>query len=249
MDYNKLTLEEIKNGYRSDKEINAFVCNYCGKAFQEGQVFSIDGNFYVPELAAAKHIEAEHEGNVKQLLFSDTKYNTLTDNQKELLWLFYLNAADGEIAKRLGITASTVRRQKFTFREKAKQAKLYLAVFERVFEDKPKNEESIIPIHNNAAYYDDRYVITEKEKSHILETAFESFDPLILRVFSAKEKKKVVILSKITEQFQTGRTYTEKEVNQVLKPIFDDYALIRRYLIMYGFMDRAKDGSSYWVND
>lgn len=152
MDYGRLTLDEIKKGYRFDKETNAYVCNYCDKAFQEGQVFCINGNFYAPEYSAAKHIEVEHGGNVEQLLHSDTKYNTLTDNQKELLLLFYSDMSDSEIAKKLGVSHSTVRRQKFTFREKAKQAKLYLAVFEHVFEDKPKNKEAIIPIHNHTIW-------------------------------------------------------------------------------------------------
>lgn len=247
MDYGRLTLDEIKKGYRFNKDANSYICNYCDKAFPKGQVFSINGNFYVSEHAAIKHIEVEHGGNVKQLIISDTKYNTLTDNQKELLSLFYSGMSDSEIAKKLGVSHSTVRHQKFTFREKAKQAKLYLAIFERVFEDRPADEEAIIPIHNHAIYYDDRYVITEQEKTHILETSFESFKPLKLKIFSPKEKKKVVILAKIAEQFELGKKYTEKEINQIIKPIYDDYVLIRRYLIMYGFMERTKDGASYWL--
>lgn len=247
MDYGKLTIDEIKKGYRLDKEASAYVCNYCNKKFQEGQVYSIGENFYVPEHAAADHIETEHGGNMNQLLYSDSKYNTLTDNQKELLSLFYADMSDSEIAKKLGLSASTIRHQKFTFREKAKQYKLFLAMFEHVFEDKPKNEESIIPIHNHATYYDDRYVITEEERTRILKTSFESLEPLRLKVFSSKEKKKVVIMTKIIEQFQLGKKYTEKEVNEILKPIYDDYALIRRFLIMYGFIERADDGSLYWL--
>ena len=42
------------------------------------------------------------------------------------------------------------------------------------------------------------------------------------------EKKKVVILAKIAEQFEKGKQYSEKEVNQTLKPIFEDYITIRR---------------------
>lgn len=247
MDYGRLTLSEIKKGYRFDKETDAFICNYCEKAFQMGQVFSMGGNFYVPEHAAVKHIEVEHGGNFTHLINSDTKYNTLTDNQKELLSLFYFGMSDSEIAKKLGVSASTIRHQKFTFREKAKQSKLYLAVFENVFEDRTTNEEAIVAIHDHAIYYDDRYVITEQEKAHVLATFFESMKPLKLKVFSPKEKNKVVILAKIAEQFALGRNYTEKEVNQILKPVYDDYITIRRYLIMYGFMDRTKDGSSYWL--
>lgn len=247
MDYGRLSLDEIKKGYRFDKETDAYICNYCEKTFQVGQVFSIDGNLYVPEHAAAKHIEAEHGGNFKQLVNSNTKYNTLTSNQRELLSLFFSGMKDGEIAKKLGVSTSTIRHQKFTFREKAKQAKLYLAVFENVFDDRPANGEEIVPIHNHAIYCDGRYVITQQEKTHVLETFFESMNPLKLKNFSSKEKNKIVILTRIAEQFKPGRSYTEKEVNQILKPIYDDYAAIRRFLITYGFMERMKDGSSYWL--
>ncbi len=245
MDYDKLTLTDLKSGYRFDATKSAYICNYCEKAFHSGQVFPMNNNHYLPEHATQKHIETEHSGNLSQLLNSDTKYNTLTDNQKELLTLFNSGMPDGDIAKKLGVSASTIRHQKFTFREKAKQAKLYLAIFENVFDDKPANEEAIVTIHNQAMYYDDRYVITEQEKSHVLENFFESTNPLKLKIFSAKEKNKVVILSKIAEQFEQGRQYSEKEVNTILKSIYDDSTTIRRYLIMYGFMDRANDGSSY----
>ncbi|MDR1663994.1 MAG: DUF2087 domain-containing protein [Clostridiales bacterium] len=246
MDYATLTLAELKKGY-SKKERNALVCNYCGKAFHEGQIYPAGGNLYDSERAVERHIEAEHGGNVSRLLDADTKYNTLTDIQKKLLTLFNAGLSDGEIAKQTGISASTVRHQKFTFREKAKQAKLYLAIFERVFENKTKSGDDIVPIHNGATFIDDRYVTTEQEREHILENAFESLDPPVLKVFSSKEKKKVVILAKIAGQFERGKKYSEKEVNETLKPIYDDYVMIRRFLIIYGFMERSADGSEYWL--
>ncbi len=247
MDYGKLTLEDIKHGYRFHEKVNAYQCNYCEKAFEVGQVFSIDGNFYDAEHAAAKHIEFEHRGGFQQLLHSDTKYNMLTDNQKKLLTLFYSGLSDTEIAKKLDVSASTVRHQKFTFREKAKQAKLYLAIYDHVFENKALSNDAIISIHNNAIYCDDRYIITEKEREHILKTSFTSLNPLKLKAFSPKEKKKVVILTKIAEHFQRGKEYSEKEVNQILTAIYEDHVTLRRYLIMYGFMERTKDGSKYWL--
>ena len=30
MDYGKMTLDEIKNGYKYEKEQDAYVCNHCG---------------------------------------------------------------------------------------------------------------------------------------------------------------------------------------------------------------------------
>ena len=247
MDYGKLTLEELKKGYRFDKEGDAYICNYCGQRFEVGQMFPIDGNFYVAEHAVAKHIKAVHGGNLLQLLSSKTKYNNLTQTQKELLQLFSSGLPDREIAKRQAVTEATIRRQRFTFREKAKQAKFYLALYEQVFGENAPAQDDMIPIHNNAVNVDDRYLITEQERQHILETAFSSLSPLVLKVFSPKEKRKVVILAKIAEQFEQGRRYSEPEVNGVLKPIFEDYTTIRRYLIVYGFMKRTKDGSGYWL--
>lgn len=249
MDYGKLTLEELKKGYSHDKSQNAYICNYCGQVFLEGQIFPIGNSFYVAEHAVSNHIKTEHNGSVSQLLYSDTKYNTLTPNQKELLSLFHAGTSDKEMAKRLNVTEATIRRQRFTFREKAKQAKFYLAVYEQIFEDKENQEAQIIPIHNNAVYVDDRYLTTEQEKQQIIDSFFSSLDPLVLKTFSSKEKKKVVILGKIAEQFEYGKQYHEKEVNQILKPIYEDYMTLRRYLIMYGFMERTKDGSTYWLTD
>ncbi|MCL1854475.1 MAG: DUF2087 domain-containing protein [Clostridia bacterium] len=245
MDYGKLTIEEIRKGYH--KESSAYVCDHCGQAFPEGQVFALDGCFYMAEQAAARHMEERHGGSARFLLRSPVKYNNLTDNQRELLAHFEAGLSDGEIAKKLGISPSTVRHQKFIFREKAKQAKHYLAVFGHVFEGAPENGESLVPIHNHATCCDDRYVITRQERDRILKTAFESLSPPLLRHFPAREKKKVAVLSVIAEQFAPGQKYSEKEVNQTLKPIYEDYVLIRRTLIDYGFMDRAKDGSTYWL--
>ena len=105
-----------------------------------------------------------------------------------LLSLFAMGVSDKEMAKKLGVTEATIRRQRFTFREKAKRAKLYLAIYEQVFEAKPTTDNTIIPIHNSAIYVDDRYLITEREKQHILETSFCSLEPLVLKTFLPKEK-------------------------------------------------------------
>lgn len=193
-----------------------------------------------------KHISRIHSGNFIQLLCSESKYNTLTQNQRDLLAMFYSKMSDKDMAKKLNVTEATIRRQRFTFREKAKQAKVYLAMYELAFEDEPAAEQ-MIPIHNNAIYVDDRYLITEDEKQHIIKTFFSTTNPLVLKSFSSKEKKKVVILGKIAEQFEYGEKYSEQEVNDILRPIYEDYMTIRRYLIMYGFMERTKDGRQYWL--
>jgi len=140
-----------------------------------------------------------------------------------------------------------VRRQRFNFREKAKQAKHYLATYELVFAAQGK--EPLMPIHNEAVFLDDRYVITETERERILKNALLTREPLVLKHFPPKEKKKLVILTLIAAQFEKGKHYSESEVNAILKPIYDDFVTIRRYLIAYGFMARTRSGSEYWLTD
>lgn len=249
MNYNTLTLDDLKKGYRYDSRQESYVCNYCEKEFQVGQIFPIDGSFYEAERAVSKHLDGSHGGNFTQLLHLDSRYNTLTKNQKDLLSYFQSGLSDKEIAKTLGIAEATIRRQRFTFREKAKQARLYLAIYDEVFENASPIDNDILPVHDNAPRIDDRFLIREKERQYVLNTNFSSLTPLVLKTFSRKEKKKVIILREIAQQFQSGRDYTEKEVNGVLKAIYEDYVTIRRYLVEYGFLKRTRDGSKYWKTE
>lgn len=247
VDIDKLNIEEIKNGYRFDINTNSYICNTCGKKFEVGEIFCIDDRFFEASRAIKIHQSMEHEDYLERLLYSESKYNTLTDNQKELLLLIYSDVPDKEIAKKLNISPSTVRHHKFMFREKAKQAKMYLAIYEKVIEKKSWADENIVSIHDHATMVDERYVITEKEKEQILSNVFESLSPLKLKIFSKKEKNKIVILTKIAEQLEKGKIYTEKELNEILQSIYDDYAVIRRYLVDYGFLERTKDCKEYWL--
>lgn len=56
--------------------------------------------------------------------------------------------------------------------------------------------------------------------------------------------KRRLVLEKIALTFEPGRRYAERDVNFVIQLVYADYAVIRRYLVEEGFMDRA-DGS-YW---
>lgn len=247
VEVDKLSIEELKKGYKFDIVTNSYICNTCRKVFEVGEVFSFEGRFFEASRAIKIHLSMEHEDYFRQFLYTESKYNTLTDNQKELLFLMYSDTSDKEIAKILDISPSTVRHQRFMFREKAKQAKMYLAIYEQMMEKKSSMDEMIVPVHKNATMVDDRYVITEKEKEKILENVFESLTPLKLKIFSKKEKKKIIILTKIAEQLEQGRRYTEKELNQILKEIYDDFVVIRRYLVDYGFMERTNDCKEYWL--
>ena len=159
MDFGKLTVKELKQGYRRDETGGAFTCNICGECFADGQVYPVDGKYFTPEHAAKHHVADAHGGSAAVLIHAETKYNSLTENQKDLLMRFAAGETDREIARELQISEATVRRQRFNFREKAKQAKHYLAVYEQVFETGGK--DTLMPIHDKAVFLDDRYVITE----------------------------------------------------------------------------------------
>jgi len=60
----------------------------------------------------------------------------------------------------------------------------------------------------------------------------------------AQLKKREIVLEKIAEEFEPDRTYTEREVNQILVDFHDDVATLRRGLIEHRLMQR--DGGVYW---
>lgn len=96
----------------------------------------------------------------------------------------------------------------------------------------------------------DDFSVTPEEEEKILKNCFSSLDPLKLKVFSSKSKKKAIIIKKIAGQFEAGKTYTEMEVNGILKQIYpEDFSTLRRGLIEAGYLDRKPDGSAYWVKE
>lgn len=85
------------------------------------------------------------------------------------------------------------------------------------------------------------------EKNEVLDKYFESKDPLVLRNFPKKQKQKYLCLLWIKTLFDKDKYYTEKEVNQILKNTHQDYAMVRRYLVDFGLINRKQDGSKYWM--
>lgn len=248
-----VSLEETKSGYRYDPEERAYLCLTCGQRFSEEEIFPMEGRFFSAKAACVRHIASVHGSRLELLLSRESRYCPFTENQKELLLLFAQGLSDGEVAARQGTAPSTVRHQRFQFREKAKAARMALALLELSFELAEKNRnkkgasEALITIHEGAKMLDERYEITQEEEQKILSGAFASLEPLRLKVFSRKEKKKIVILKRIAQEFQPGRQYSEQEVNEILSSIYEDFATLRRYLVEYGWLGRERDCSAYWL--
>ena len=69
--------------------------------------------------------------------------------------------------------------------------------------------------------------------------------------FPKKRKKQVFALFYIAPKIETGKTYTEKEINEILERLhtFSDCCRLRRDLCDCGFMRRERDGSAYAMNE
>lgn len=72
-----------------------------------------------------------------------------------------------------------------------------------------------------------------------------------LTQYPQKRPMRILALLKIAEKFEAGRTYTEKEVNGMIKNsiLFNDVEMIRRELFEYKFLGRHRDGSAYWLEE
>lgn len=66
-----------------------------------------------------------------------------------------------------------------------------------------------------------------------------------------KTEAKRAVLAYLAEKFTCGQDYTEKEVNAIIDSwhTFNDYFILRRELIDFGFMGRKRDGSRYWKEE
>ena len=65
--------------------------------------------------------------------------------------------------------------------------------------------------------------------------------------FPSKIGKKLVVMRYIAENIDVNKTYTEKEINELLNSLttFNDPCTLRRDLYNAHFLDREKDGSCY----
>jgi hypothetical protein len=241
------SLEEIKQGYAWDLEAAAYICLICGASFARGVVYELGGSLYEAEKGAEVHLQTAHGSMFEYLLELNKKFTGLTDLQKKLLSCFYRELSDRETADELGGgSTSTIRNHRFTFREKQRQAKIFLALME-LLEQKMGRQNKFINIPRSASIIDERFAITEVEYEKMIKAYFKQGPEGPLSDFPTKEKRKVAVLRHIIGRFSLERKYSEKEINEVLKPVYHDYVMIRRYLVEYGLLDRHRDGSVYWV--
>lgn len=244
------SIKDIKSGYISEEE--CYRCIICGETFTKGEIFPIDEKLYDAKKAVELHIKAVHDSMLAYMLQMNRTFIGLTDIQRDFLQHLIESQDDKEVANKMGIHPSTVRNHKYRLREKEKQAKLFLTLMELVEAHQKApiqkvDEEILHATSKTATMVDDRYNTTEAEKEKIIKSYFDETGSL--KEYPAKAKRKIIVLEKINENFKKGRTYSEYEINLVLKRIYIDHVLLRRALIEYGFMERDQTGTKYWVKE
>jgi hypothetical protein len=88
------------------------------------------------------------------------------------------------------------------------------------------------------------YGMTEDEQA-ILSRFFAG---RTLTEIPASRAKRQVLLQRLALEFDVGRRYTEREVNDILFVFHPDWSTLRRYLVDEGFLDREHldDQNWYW---
>ncbi|GAA0076769.1 DUF2087 domain-containing protein [Clostridium sp. CTA-5] len=244
------TIEEVKRGYIEGDE--SYKCIICEEEFTKGRIYEIDSMLYDAKKATELHIEKSHGSSLEYLLEMNNTFTGISEVQRELLVLIASGLTDKEIAVKLGVAHSTIRNHRYKLREKEKQARLFLAMMELISSGTKKkinklDTESLCDAHKTATTIDDRYNITDKERESTIKNYMDENGAI--KTYPAKEKKKIIILGEVVKNFSKGKKYSEKEINRILKRIYEDYASIRRALIEYGFIERSNDCSSYWIKE
>jgi hypothetical protein len=241
-----LDFSDIEAGFRLNAEKGSYDCLYCAASFEDGLIHPVPGGSALARKAADIHVEQAHGGAFTALM--RTGADGLPDVQRKVLELLYDGRSDAEIAEALGgKSASTVRNHRFALRKREAEARAFLALM-RLLDRRRPGTPRFIQYPAAVAAQDDRAVVTEAE-AEAMESRYLRTTPeggVELTGWPKKQKDKLVLLRRIAGLFQEGRRYTEREVNAILGPVWEDHVTIRRYLIEYRFLDRKNDCSEYW---
>jgi predicted transcriptional regulator len=70
-----------------------------------------------------------------------------------------------------------------------------------------------------------------------------------LKTIPAQRKKLEAILGYISQDFESGTRYNERQVNEILEKYHPDTATLRRELIGAGILARSSGGKEYWRSE
>lgn len=240
------SMEDLLRGYKEEEQ--GYKCLLCGKYFSKGEIYAINGKLFDAQKAVLIHIEQVHESVLAYLLKMTPTTMGLSELQLELLNLFARGLSDKEIASYLGVAGSTIRNHRYKLRERERQAKVFLTVMTLLGEKQsmPNKVDEMVMSQEDYVYTINQSMnIPEKDKKKILGTYITSSGRL--RSYPNTEQAKKVILEYITSYFSKGEKYQDSEVNGILMNIYIDYALLKRELLEFEFLNRTEKGGIYWV--
>lgn len=240
------SIQEIACGVATRGGISE--CLICHAQFEDGAVYECNGRLYEGRRAAMEHVRAEQGAMFLHLLGTCQQLTGLTAHQADILGRMAAGMSDKAIAEAVSGSSNTsaIRNLRFQLKEREKQAKAYLALMEAFRAERAKNTGKAEPtqaVHTGSSLSDERFDITEQERIAVLKTYFTADGTM--KEFPVREKRKIIALGEIAKRFAAGRTYSEKEVNELIA--YRDFATVRRYLIEYGFLERSQDCGKYWV--
>jgi predicted transcriptional regulator len=92
-----------------------------------------------------------------------------------------------------------------------------------------------------------------------LPATLEAYDQQVLKNYLAadgrfrelplQEKKMQAVLRYVVREFEAGRQYTEKQVNEALARFHNDTSGLRRQLVDAGYLRRTTNGSRDWLSE
>lgn len=218
------SIAEWQQGYHLTQ--GQLCCNYCSQQFAPDQVAGM-----------TTHLQTAHGGSLQAVLTTPDSANTLTAKQRELLTSFAARKNDAELADELDVTTSTIRHQRFTFRQKAAQAQLYLAQYQSVFGAATAHELLRLPKRAQSLG------ITAADSE---QTLHQYLDGEHITRWPRKEKLRVILCLHVLQSFSAQQLYTHAETAALLGQFSADYNSLARYLIDYDLLARTPDGQYYW---
>lgn len=215
-----------------------------------GKIFSTGDQLYDARRAVEQHVSDAHGDRLETLLGEGKDLHGLSDIQVRVIEGMYRGSSDREIAVELGGRAiSTVRNHRFQLQKRRREAENFLAIMALLdsrMGTRESSTEEMVSFHDQMPVRDERTFITRGEAEALEASYLDRKNGLRLLKFPRKEKAKLVVLKSICDLFETGRRYSEAQINEELKTVTDDYATIRRYLIEYRFLQRSPGGREYW---
>jgi hypothetical protein len=150
------------------------------------------------------------------------------------------------IAGKLGLKAPTIThhmaklREVGLIKERRDKNTIYFSLNTKILE---MSTMAILAVGNEGSSNLEMSV-TNEERAAIINNFFTKDGKL--KTFPAQRKKKLVVLAHIVKALEFRRVYQEKEINEYLKQFHEDYATLRRELIMCQYMYR--ENNQYELN-